>query len=154
VQSEGLGECARCGKSKVDTTPAADDFDFPPAEAAPVTSAQAQEIVAGMGAAMDAVVASVLPSPLRMPVTGAAGALERADGVPTTVTVTWGEEVIQAAPYCTYRVGPFSVTAAVRPDETREQAMQRVYGELGAFAERERQRKAASFVAFMGGAGA
>jgi hypothetical protein len=56
------------------------------------------------------------------------------------VTVTKGEEMYgKSGQFSTYRVGPFSMTTKVLPDETRPQAMRRAMNELNAFADEERE---------------
>lgn len=63
------------------------------------------------------------------------------------VTVTWGEETIQLAPFCTFHVGPFSATTRIRPGESRAAAIVRAHAQLIEFAEQERRRKAISCAA-------
>jgi len=64
------------------------------------------------------------------------------------VDVTWGEEKFTPIPgsYSTCTVGPFSMTAAVRPDQTRAEAVDRAYAALVRQAEAERARKLESFI--------
>lgn len=64
-----------------------------------------------------------------------------------SVTVAWGEELLSPVQYNTLKVGPFSATVQVMAGETREQALVRAYASLQAFAEKERERKIASYLA-------
>ena len=66
------------------------------------------------------------------------------------VTVTWGEETFSPVQFQNFRVGPFSVSGRVHPDETRGAALRRLSVELHAFAVEERARKAESFKAALG----
>lgn len=61
------------------------------------------------------------------------------------VLVTWPEEIIKLAEFCTVRVGPFSVGVKLREGEDRGVTMRGLYGELVVMAEAERDRKIESF---------
>ncbi len=67
---------------------------------------------------------------------------------PGTVLVTWGEEKFTpiANSYSTFTVGPFSTTVTRLPNEHATQAWKRGYDTLVELAEKERDRKATSFV--------
>ncbi len=68
-----------------------------------------------------------------------------------TVTVTYGIERYSPVQYQHFEVGPFMATSDVRPGETIASATARVHGELAAFADTERVRKARAFVAAASG---
>lgn len=61
------------------------------------------------------------------------------------VTVTWGEQTISPVSFNTFKIGPFSMTTDVQPDETVEDAMGRAYAALETFARSTYQRKLAAF---------
>jgi hypothetical protein len=63
----------------------------------------------------------------------------------TAVTATWGDEAFTPVPFNSFRVGPFSLTTAVRPDETPEQAMDRAYTFLDNFARKVYVQKRKGF---------
>jgi hypothetical protein len=71
-------------------------------------------------------------------------------GAPETITVTWGQETFTPKQFHTFHVGPFVATGAIRPDETRAQAMERLYEDLRLFAEKERERKVRAFLDAIG----
>lgn len=64
---------------------------------------------------------------------------------PETVSVTWGEELFTPVQFCSFRVGPFSASSALRDGETREQAADRLMRELEKVAAKERETKARVF---------
>jgi len=66
---------------------------------------------------------------------------------PEVVEVTWGQELFSPVKYTTITVGPFSAKGEVLRGETAEQAYERLYARVRAFAERERERKLTSFIA-------
>lgn len=66
------------------------------------------------------------------------------------VSVTWGKETYQVAPYCPIEVGPFSITGKVEAHETLAQALTRLTVELATFAEVERTRKVKSAADLVG----
>lgn len=47
-----------------------------------------------------------------------------------TITVTWGEEHYQVTQYNGYRVGPFTITVTVQPNETDDAAIKRAWAIL------------------------
>lgn len=59
----------------------------------------------------------------------------------TVITVVYGKETIQVAPYNPIEIGPFSAAGCVKYGETVSQAMARLNDELVAFADAERARK-------------
>ncbi len=63
-----------------------------------------------------------------------------------TVSYTWGEEMIRVSEFTNARVGPFTATTVVRPDESPSQALSRLSYEVSAMAERERERKVRGFL--------
>lgn len=75
----------------------------------------------------------------------------RDDGDPavagTTVAVTWAEEQYQPVQFNTFRVGPFSATAVVRPGESVAQATCRLHAELDVAAGQIRDQKVADYLA-------
>lgn len=76
----------------------------------------------------------------------AAGELLSLPPTPAVVEVTWGQELFSPVKYTTVTVGPFSAKGEVLQGETIDQAYERLYARVRAFAERERERKLASFV--------
>lgn len=62
------------------------------------------------------------------------------------VSVSWGEEVIQVTPFCTYRVGPFYASTTIRPGERRVHAIARLNRDLSEYAELEHHRKRKAFI--------
>lgn len=71
--------------------------------------------------------------------------------VADTVTLTWAREGQSPRQFHVWEVGPFTWTTTVRPGETHAQAAERLSKELTAFAEAERERKKASYLAAIGG---
>ncbi len=69
------------------------------------------------------------------------------------VSVTWAEEAIQLAQFCTFRVGPFSASRRVPAGMTASEVARAINDELTAFAEAERARKIASYSAELKRAG-
>lgn len=62
------------------------------------------------------------------------------------VTVVWGEELFSPQQFHTFKVGPFTATTRVLPGETFEKAAERAMGDLRLFAEKEREKKRASYL--------
>ena len=69
-----------------------------------------------------------------------------------TVTVTWGKELIAPVQYNNFEVGPFTVTTAIRADETPEAAMARAQAWLDAHARKVYSAKLALFREHFAGA--
>jgi hypothetical protein len=63
----------------------------------------------------------------------------------TTVTVTWGEQLIAPIQFNNFKIGPFSMTTEIRPGESEEQAMARAYAACAAFARSTYKEKFAAF---------
>lgn len=61
------------------------------------------------------------------------------------VSYTFGEEVYQTEPYCTFRVGPFTLSRPRRVGETRLDVLDELASDARSFAERERKSKADGF---------
>jgi hypothetical protein len=66
------------------------------------------------------------------------------------VTVTWGEEVYSPVQYNSFRLGPYSMTTAVRPGETRAQAFERAYDDLERLAAASFAKKREAFFKNLG----
>lgn len=62
------------------------------------------------------------------------------------VTVVWGKELFSPASFHTFEVGPFTATTRVIPGETFSVAAERAMEDLRRFAEKERERKKASYL--------
>jgi hypothetical protein len=93
--------------------------------------------------------AAPAPEPAKRRPKGSTNKAEGSDDPPHTVRVVWGEEKVFPVKYDSFTVGPFEATAFVRPGETATQAMERVYAELSAFAEKARLEKTGSFAAVL-----
>lgn len=63
----------------------------------------------------------------------------------TQVTVTWGKELFSPKQFHTFEVGPFVAVVTTRPGESIAQASERAMADLAAYAEKERDRKRASY---------
>lgn len=62
------------------------------------------------------------------------------------ITVTWGEETFSPIPFNSFRTGPFSLTTTVRDDESTEQAFDRAWAFLDAYARKQYVAKRAAFL--------
>ncbi len=73
-------------------------------------------------------------------------ALAEADPTGESVSVTWAKELFTPQRFHTIEVGPFVASGPVRPGESRAEAAMRLNEDLRAFAEKERDRKIASYL--------
>lgn len=78
---------------------------------------------------------------------GSKNAPKAAAGSSPEFQVTWAKEKISPRAYNDLEIGPFAASGSIQEGETLTQAMSRVYAELAAFAEAERARKIASYLA-------
>lgn len=62
-----------------------------------------------------------------------------------TVSYTFGEEVYQVEPYCTFRVGPFTLSRPRRAGESRVDVLVELAGDAERFADGERERKSRGY---------
>ena len=66
---------------------------------------------------------------------------------PDILTVTWGKELFSPRQFHTFEVGPFSMTVAVKPGQTRSDAFSEAYALLDLIAKEERERKRVAYMA-------